>query len=111
MGALAWHLLTLLAAGGLVPGAVNSWGEDCDFDGMCLVHGEGVLGASGPVEYEGSVGRGGTNVCWHLSGCGRGRISLLLTSENPVTVTAEKTLTDQLNVLASQKGKLRPGES
>ena len=49
---------------------------------------------------------------WHLSGQWKGaNISPGLTSENPVTVRAEKTLTDQLNVLISQKGKVRPGES
>lgn len=51
-------------------------------------------------------------MCWHLSGWWKGaNVSPGLTSENPVTVRAEKTLTDQLNVLISQKGKLRPGES
>ena len=51
-------------------------------------------------------------MCWHLSGWWKGvNISPGLTSESPVTVKAEKTLTDQLNVLISQKGKLRPGES
>ena len=51
-------------------------------------------------------------MCWHLSGQWKGaNISPGLTSENPVTVRAEKTLTDQLNVLISQQGKLRPGES
>lgn len=57
-----------------------------------------------PVEYEGSRAEV-AQMCAGISVVSGGaNISPGLTSENPVTVTAEKTLTDQLNVLISQKG-------